>query len=183
MDFLIGNKVKLIKFTKENVTDEYIGWLNDPEVNKYLCTGRFPVTKDDICIYSGEKNFLFAIMARSFVCGDESDEYNDYIGTISLHNIDWITRKGEVGYMIGNKKYWGKGIATEIIGLITEYGFNRLNLNKLYAGVVEGNAGSEKALQNNGFKHYACVPQEYFLNGKYLDVNMYYKIQERQDKT
>jgi RimJ/RimL family protein N-acetyltransferase len=79
--------------------------------------------------------------------------------------------------MIGNKQYWGKGIATEIVGLVSNYGFNRLNLNKLYAGVVDGNVGSSKALLNNGYKQYATVPQEYYLEGKILDVSMYYKLQ------
>lgn len=181
MDFLIGNKVRLVKFTRENVTEEYLGWLNDPEVNRYLCTGRFPVTVDDINIYTGEKNFLFAIMAKPHKNGlllDKEPEYTNYIGTISLHNIDWISRKGEVGYMIGNKSYWGMGIATEIVGLITEYGFMRINLNKMYAGIVDGNIGSVKTLLRNRYVEYANVPQEYFLNGKFLDVTMFYKLQQ-----
>jgi len=179
MGFLIGNKVRLVKFTRDNVTKEYLEWLNDPEINRYLCTGRFPVVIDDITIYAGEKNFLFAIMANGIALDkvEDSKEFNKYIGTLSLHNIDWISRKGEIGYMIGNKSYWGKGVATEIVSLITDYGFMRINLNKLYAGVVIGNVGSEKALLSNGYKNYASIPQEYFLEGRFLDANMYYKLQ------
>ncbi len=167
MDFLRSDRIILSKFTKDNITEEYLGWLNDPQVNRYLCTGRFPVVREDIGFYTGEKNFLFSVNVD-----------NTYIGTISLHNIDWIVRKGEVGYMLGNKNYWGKGVATEIVQLVTNYGFNRLNLNKLYAGVVDGNVGSSKALLKNGYKEYARVPQEYYLNGKLLDTTMYYKLQE-----
>ena len=32
---LFGNKVYLKKFSKRNITNEYVGWLNNKEINKY----------------------------------------------------------------------------------------------------------------------------------------------------
>lgn len=173
MDYLKGPSVKLVKFTDRYKTLDYIGWLNDGEVNRYLCTGRLPVAKDDVGISNDNTALLFAIIAHS-------DELIKHIGTISLHHIDWIDRKCEVGYMIGSKDHWGRGIATEAVGLITNYAFNRLNFNKVSAGVVGGNAGSVKALERNGFKQYATEPQDYYLDGEYLDTHRFYKLQERR---
>ena len=165
---LVGEQVSLLKFTNKFIIPEYISWLNDFEVNKYLCTGRFPVSKDDIIMQDNKRDFMFAIMDK---------EDFKYIGTISLHGVDWISRKGEVGYMIGDKKYWGKGIASDAVGLVIDYGFRRLNLNKIIAGVVDGNKGSVKVLEKNGFNRYAINPQEYWLNGEYLDNHMFVKFQ------
>lgn len=173
MSFLVGKSIRLVKFTDRHITPEYLGWLNNHEVNRYLCTGRLPVTKDSVFAPKNDKDLLFAIMAEP---PPEYTQILNYIGTASLHKIDWIDRKGEIGYMIGNQDYWGQGVATELIGLLTSYGFNRLNLNKITAGVVDGNVGSAKALEKNGFKKYCTDPQDYFLEGQYLDTHRFYKL-------
>jgi RimJ/RimL family protein N-acetyltransferase len=171
--YLKSDRISLYKFTDRHITSEYLGWLNDHEVSKYLCTGRLPVTKDDVFSPTGEKNLLFAVVYTE-------NNASKYIGTISLHSIDWIARKGEVGYMIGDRNYWGKGVATEIIGLISNYAFDRLGLNKVTAGVVEGNIGSVKALEKNGFTQYGTNPQDYYLCGEFLGTHLFYKL--RSDK-
>ena len=181
-NYLVGPRVKLVKFTDRHITAPYIGWLNNHKVNRYLCTGRLPVANSDVNVPAGDKNLLYAMLSKLRLdSGDKiwaSDNYDNYIGTISLHDIDWIARRGEVGYMIGEQSHWGIGIATEIIGLVANHGFNRLNLNKITAGVVDGNTGSIKALEKNGFKQYGTNPQDYYLEGKYLDVHRFYKLRE-----
>lgn len=172
-DYLVGENIKLVKFTEKHITVGYLGWLNNHKVNRYLCTGRLPVTADDVFAPKNDKDLLFAILAKT------DDSLNvDYIGTASLHKINWIDRKGEIGYMIGDQDYWGKGVASEIIGLLINYGFNRLNLNKITAGVVDGNIGSAKALEKNGFNRYCVEPQDYYLEGKYWDTHRFYKIRD-----
>lgn len=182
MNYLVGPRIKLVKFTERYITAPYLGWLNDHRVNRYLCTGRFPVAKDDVFAPDNNKDLLFAILSKlvpdSGGILQESDQYQNYIGTISLHGIDWIARKGEVGYMIGDQQHWGIGIATEAVGLITDYGFNRLNLHKLTAGVVHGNTGSSKVLEKNGYKQYCIEPDDYYLEGQYLATHRFCKLQD-----
>jgi len=186
MKYLTGDKIKLVKFTDRFIIPEYMDWLNDPSVNRYLCVGRFPVAREEVFASKDNKNLMFAIMCN---LGEDSggslwedSGYNHYIGTISLHDIDWISRKGEVGYMIGSKCHAGKGIATEAVGLITNYAFNRLNLNKLSAGVVEGNFGSNKVLEKNNYKLLTKNPQDYYLENEYKDTYMYVKLKEWHNK-
>ena len=181
MSYLKGEKIHLVKFTDKFITPKYVCWLNDHDINRYLCTGRFPVAHKDMFAPNDDRNLMFAIMSNIAINNDGSlfkdKDYVHYIGTLSLHDISWIDRKGEIGYMIGSKEHWGMGIATEAIGLVTDYAFNRLNLNKVSAGVVDGNIGSSKALEKNGFKKYGIVPQDYFLEGKFLDGIRFYKLQ------
>jgi RimJ/RimL family protein N-acetyltransferase len=173
MSYLESSRIRLVKFTKEFVTKEYIEWLNNQEITKFLCTGRIPIDISEITIPSGTNDLRFAIMVKL-----DSTDKETYIGTVSLGKIDWIARHGEIGYMIGDKNVWGKGIATEVVQVILEYGFKRLNLHKIEAGVVDGNIGSIKALEKNGFKEYGRIPDDYFVEGKYYDTVRFYKLQE-----
>ena len=181
-NYLVGPRVKLLKFTDRHITHPYINWLNDSKVNRFLHTGRLPISKDELYAPEGDSDLLFAMMSNLIKDDSgrliKSNEYQNYIGTVSLHDIDWISRNGKVGYMIGDSNHWNIGIATEVVGLVTDYAFNRLNLNKIVAGVVDGNTGSEKVLLKNGYKKYCTEPQEYYLEGKYLDTDRFYKLQE-----
>lgn len=182
MTYLAGKMIKLVKFTDRFVTPKYIEWLNDQEVNKFLFTGRIPISKEEITNRNDYCNIMFAIMTNLLPddvgCLFPSETYSAYIGTISLNSIEWINRKGEIGYMIGEKKYWGCGIATEAVELISNYALQRLNLHKVEAGVVEGNIGSVRVLEKNGFKQYGVIPQDYWHDGEFRDALRFYKLQE-----
>lgn len=176
MSYLKSNNIQLLKFTERFVTAEYVGWLNDHDVTRYLEVGRVPVAKEEVFIPTLERHntIMFAIISHH-------SDVPKYIGTASLHNIDNISNKGEVGYMIGSREHWGKGVATEVVKLLTDYGFGRLNLNKISAGVVDGNAASSKALEKNGYTAYATVPQDYYLEGEYVDSTLFYKLKEQHE--
>ena len=182
MDYLVGEKIQLTKFTERFRTAKYVSWLNDQSVNRYLCTGRIPITAEELGNRNDYCNIMFAMMS-SLEYDEEAghfvqlEEFPHYIGTISLNAIDWISRNGEIGYMIGDKRYWGAGIASEAVQLVSDYALHRLNLNKVEAGVVAGNIGSVKVLEKNGFKQYGTIPEHYWLEGKYHDVHRFYKLQ------
>lgn len=181
MTFLIGTRIKLVKFTERFIVPKYIDWINNQDINKYMFTGRIPISKEDVGNRNDFQNIMFAIMSNIHLdSGDklwEDDNFSEYIGTISLNRIDWINRKGEIGYMVGEKTHWGLGVATEAVKLVSDYGLHRLNLNKVEAGVVDGNIGSIKVLEKNGFKECGIVPEDYWSDGKYNDVHRFYKLQ------
>lgn len=186
MNYLVGDKIKLVKFTDRFITPEYMDWLNNHSINRYLATGRFLVTREEVFVPKDNKNLMFSIMCNIGIDSGgnlwEDNGFNHYIGTISLHNIDWISRKGEVGYMIGSRKHAGKGIATEAVKLITDYAFNRLNLNKLSACVVGGNFDSNRVLEKNDYKLLTTIPQDYYLENEYKDAYLYVKLREWHKK-
>lgn len=181
MEYLVGKSVKLVKFTERYKTPKYIEWLNDHSINRYLYVGRIPISAEEIPISHNDKGLFFAIMSNIGVdSGDnlwKDDNFNHYVGTISFSSIDWICRKAEVGYLIGEKTHWGCGVATEAVKLMSDYGFNRLGFHKIEAGVVEGNTGSMKLLEKNGFKEYCVIPDDYYLEGKFLNTHRFYKLE------
>lgn len=64
---------------------------------------------------------------------------------------DDINRRSiEIGYFIG-EDFWGKGIATEAVKLITDYAAKEFKPVRIYAEVFEHNKASMRVLQKNGF--------------------------------
>jgi [ribosomal protein S5]-alanine N-acetyltransferase len=78
----------------------------------------------------------------------------------------------EIGYWLG-EAFWAKGIATEAVGLITKYGFETLQLRKIYAGVFAFNQDSMRVLEKNGYQKEAILKDSVIKNGKISDEHRY----------
>jgi ribosomal-protein-alanine N-acetyltransferase len=59
--------------------------------------------------------------------------------------------RGEIGYQL-DKERWGKGMMTQAVASIIEYGFQELDLNKVEATVSVGNERSSGLLRKLGFQ-------------------------------
>lgn len=76
---------------------------------------------------------------------------NQLCGEIGIWpGVDIHRLNAEIGYFIA-EPFWGKGIATEAIRLMTEYVFNTFEVIRIIAGVFEFNKASMKALEKNGY--------------------------------
>ena len=104
-------------------------------------------------------------------------EYNgEYVGNIGLHYGEDIYRKtAEIGYLIG-EPYWNKGIATKAINLITTYGFETLNIVRIYAGVFAFNLASKRVLEKCGYTHENTAKAAVYKNNKVWDEYRFSKI-------
>ncbi|WP_350286105.1 GNAT family protein [uncultured Croceitalea sp.] len=91
---------------------------------------------------------------------------------------DVYQKSAEIGYWIG-EPFWGKGIATKAVELISEYAFDKLNLNRIYTGVFEYNIASMKVLEKNGFKKEGVFKNAIFKNGKVCDEHRFYRLNEK----
>lgn len=163
--FLEGENIFLSYLSPDDNFENYIKWVNDQDTTTYMGVGKFPSTEENLKEYVNSYNrsnvgILFGIFLK---------ESSAHIGNITLHQIDYCNRFGEIGIMIGDKNSRGKGYATQAIRLVVEHGFFRVNLRKLCAGVVKENEGSKKAFEKVGFKVEGMLREHFYLNGKYLD--------------
>jgi RimJ/RimL family protein N-acetyltransferase len=96
--------------------------------------------------------------------------YNDeLVGATGLHGQADINRFSmELGYWIG-EPYWGKGIATKAVALITDFGFKNLDINRIFAGTIEGNLASTKVLEKNSYKFEGVSRKSAFKNNEFKD--------------
>ncbi|WP_329886582.1 GNAT family N-acetyltransferase [Pseudoramibacter faecis] len=80
------------------------------------------------------------------------------VGSIGLmlgkaSNIGIPDTEGEIGYWIG-VPYWGQGLIPEAVREIMRYGFEELNLNRLWCGYFDGNKKSKRVQEKCGFRYH-----------------------------
>ena len=163
--FIEGNTIYLRAIEQSDANDRYLSWLNDEEVTRGLASGVYPSTLDDLKKYveqiSGSKNaVMFAI------CDKENDQH---IGNIKLDNFDWVNRTCELGLLLGDRAYWGKGIGTEVMRLTVSYAFQQLNMRKVLLAVYANNPAAIKLYEKVGFKKEGCLRAQIFSKGEYID--------------
>jgi RimJ/RimL family protein N-acetyltransferase len=61
-----------------------------------------------------------------------------------------------IGYWLG-RRYWGKGIATAAVSLLSDHAFATLGVRRLWANVMAPNLASARVLERAGFHHEATL--------------------------
>lgn len=94
------------------------------------------------------------------------------IGSIGLHHIDQENCRAEIGYML-LPEYWNKGLMTEALTVVLDYGFSRMNLHSIEAQINPDNVQSAALLKKAGFQKEAYFKENYFYDGRFLDTEVY----------
>lgn len=98
------------------------------------------------------------------------------VGGIGLIlNGDVYIKSAEIGYWIG-EEYWGQGITTEAVRLMTEYAFYYFDLLRLYAEVFENNKASMRVLEKNGYYLEGVRRKAVFKNEVIMDDYIWVKL-------
>jgi [ribosomal protein S5]-alanine N-acetyltransferase len=74
-----------------------------------------------------------------------------HIGNIKLGPIDRRHASAAIGIVIGAKEFWGKGLASQAVAAVAEYGFAALGLDRVEAGFYADNLASQAAFRHAGF--------------------------------
>jgi len=170
---VVGNTASLRYLNLNDATPEYVSWLNDPEINQYT-ESRFIVhtkesVEDFISKTCNDSNHAFAII---------DNESGLHIGNIKIGNINSQHLYADIGLIIGNKNFWGKGVATEAIKMCIDFAFNQLKLHRLYAGIYDKNIGSIKAFEKAGFICEGKERKKCLFEGEWTDTYIYGIINE-----
>ncbi len=141
------DRLKLRNMTLQDVSQDYVDWLNDPEISKYLSCANTVQTMESCLAY-----------VQSYVGQNDkalisifSKKNGLHIGNVTL-SFDWNNKGGTVGISLGRKEYMGIGLASEALNNIVNYCFRELKLHRIQAWVSEKNLNSIKLFLNCGFK-------------------------------
>lgn len=167
--FLEGKTVYLRGLEKSDISGNYFQWFNDQDVCRNNSHGYFPNSLKEMESYvertgTSGSDLVFAIVYK---------KNGRHIGNIALHGIDWIARSAEFAIIIGEKKYWGKGIGKEASDLLLRHAFLMLNLHRVYCGTNAHNTAMQGLAAYMGMKEEGRRRQAFFKDGAYQDALEY----------
>lgn len=94
------------------------------------------------------------------------------LGIIGYYRMQPENYRSEIGYIL-LPEFHGKGIITEAVNTLINYGFNDLKLHSIEAVIDPENYASEKVLQKCGFVKEAHLKECGFYDGKFIDSVIY----------
>jgi RimJ/RimL family protein N-acetyltransferase len=113
-----------------------------------------------------KNQILFALMASK-------SQKTEFIGYCGITNIDFKNRRGEISFLVNPKrasqeKIYEKDILS-VLYLLCRYGFEELNLNKVFTETFNFRKEHIKNIENFGFRKEGEFREQYFGNGKYFN--------------
>jgi RimJ/RimL family protein N-acetyltransferase len=167
---MIYSKNIRFRAPEKNDIPKWVEWLNDPDVIKGL-TIRHPLGLEDELVWF-ETMMKRPTEEHPMVIEVKDGKTWQMVGNIGFHQFDWLSANAEVGIFIGNKDYWSKGIGTEAMLLMLKYGFESLNLHRIWLRVLETNEKAIRCYLKAGFVKEGTFRDGDFRRGKYINVNM-----------
>lgn len=124
-------------------------WMHDPQINCLYTNKIKMATKESV-----EKFIADAAKTREagstyhYAVVDDQDEY---LGTISLKNID--NARGAEYAISMRRQFQGRGIASQATKEILRIAFKELGLNRVYLNVLSDNEHANHFYIKNGFRY------------------------------
>jgi|688.fasta_scaffold119710_3 RimJ/RimL family protein N-acetyltransferase len=165
---ILGKKTILTFFCKKDINNKYLSWLKNKKNLKYsnnkYKTFNYQKAKKYFLSFDNKINFFFKIYALD----------NSFIGTLSCYT-DKIHGHANIGLLIGDTKYQGKGFGLDAWNSAINYLFKVKKIRKIFAGTMACNLSMKKIFIKSGMKFEARFRDQEILNRKYFDT-IYYSI-------
>lgn len=162
-----GKRVTLRAVELEDIPD-ILRHFNDIEVRRFLHMIT-PVSAEE------EEKWIQSLTQQrractAYVFAMELQKPKKFLGICGLLGVDSIHRSAELGIALQNKRYWGKGLGTEAIRLLLDFGFNIINLHRIYLTVFEDNLRAQRVYEKVGFTKTGRQRDAIRRFGRYFDL-------------
>lgn len=161
---LIGSKVKLTRFTQDEITDDYVGWLNNPVVTRYS-NQRFLRHDRESC-----RRYLasFAGTANLFVSICRLED-NRPIGTMTAY-VSPQHGTADIGILIGDRSVWGQGYGQDAWDTLLRFLAGQPGMRKLTCGTLVCNEPMVRLAERCGMELEGCRRAQELVEGEPVDV-------------
>lgn len=153
---------------KKSDAPALVRYLKDKEISDVMVSIPYPYTMENAIEYiekMKKSNLHFAIRKYG----------GDFIGIISARIDPNQPHKAIIGYWLA-KRYWGKGIMTEVLKEFSQYLFKEFHLDRIGANCFESNIGSAKVLEKSGYVLEGLLINHYKKHGILHNSKVYGKI-------
>lgn len=165
------DRIQLREITESDLENIYIG-LSNPDVIKYygISFNSLESTKEQMTWFSElEKNKTGIWWA---IC---SHDNRTFYGAGGLNDLSEEHKKAEIGLWL-LPYFWGKGIMTETMPLICDYGFDQLGLHRIEGFVESNNQNCKKAMAKLDFQYEGTMKDCEIKNGEFISLDIYAKL-------
>jgi RimJ/RimL family protein N-acetyltransferase len=98
---------------------------------------------------------------------------NKHVGNVTIHDINIEKSTFDIGYLVGDKDYWGSNTSSTILLFSLHYAFDNLKLKNFRAGVYSNHLKSRFTLKNIGCVECGRIKNKYSSNDKLVDQVLY----------
>ena len=160
---IVGKKV-ILSGVEEHHLPILLKWRNDPNFRKYYREYRVLTMQDKYKWWNdkilNDNSWQFFVIKP---IGEDK-----VIGSVGLTYIHPIYKSAEFSITIGHEKYRNGGYGSDSLRAIIKYGFEQLNLNRIWCEVYSNNKAID-VYRHIGFKDEGKLRQAVYKDGEYLD--------------
>jgi len=95
-----------------------------------------------------------------------------FSGVIGTHQLDWLNRKGEIGYWLG-RSFQRQGIMTAACRAVVTHLLTEMNLNRVMIHCAKENEKSCAVAERLGFSDEGLAREAQLLHGEFHDLRRF----------
>lgn len=181
LNYIIETRSTIIKpIVIDQITEEYVSWLNDTDLNKYLEIRHTLQSKQTIIDYVNSLRQkhncdLFAIVNKS---------NKKHIGNLTISSFNHNKNSAvDFGIMIADKDARSIGVGAEIHLAVLKFMFSFKEINRMNANAASLNLVACKTMLSLGYKQEGIKRQSFYLNAtnSYCDTKMFGLLRNEWD--
>lgn len=162
-------KLRFEKFTKGHIP-HYYRWRNDPDIAQYDQSGFLrPLSYEEVEIWCER---MISGLSFLVLCDEKP------LGIGAFMNVDTKNRHSDLALLIGEKSYWGQGLGQKIMEQLLDWGFEGMNLNRLYLQVFSYNTRAIALYEKMGFQREGTLRKTVYYKGEYHNTLCYGLLKE-----
>lgn len=160
---------------EEKDADGMLEWMHDPDIQKYFRFDMINSTREDVIGFI-HRSHIDVVEGESIHYAI-TDDLDEYLGTISLKDLDLMARNAEYAISL-RKKAQGRGIAIEATNEILKRAFLEFEMERIYLNVLSENRRAIQLYEKCGFVYEGEFRKHLFLKGEYKTLKWYSMLKE-----
>lgn len=148
-----GKKVLLRRKRLDDAPLDY-QWRTDPELAALDASRPIRLSYREYLRYHRDELEFPTPWSRKFAIDTRG---NRFIGNCMCYDINTVASEAEVGILLGDKDYWGKGYGTEALNLLVGHIFKATSIKRLYLHTLSWNSRAQQSFAKCGFQELRVV--------------------------
>lgn len=170
-DFVLhGQRINLSYFVEQDITEAYLGWLNDPSVVEYSNQRFRTHERGSALLYLSSflnSDNLFLAIRRM--------DNSQLIGTMTAY-ISENHGTADIGLMIGDRTVWGQGFGYDAWATLMNWLLAEKSMRKVTAGTLGCNIGMLNIIKRSGMELEGTRRRQELVHGKEEDIFYFAKF-------